>query len=151
MLKIVVLPAVVNISRSTVGTIPRDCCRNTLTLKTAGREDIFGAVLPTSGSNILTKIILNVNETLNRAVTIMLVTNGRIRVPRDIASKLHALATGVILRVNCSANLRHRTLVTANIILFMFILLVALSVRTVGDEDRGHNWRQWRGGQYHFN
>lgn len=136
LLKVVVLPAVVKIARSTVHDMPRDCCRNSLTLKTAGREDVFFIVLPTTGSNVLTTMMLKVNHTVNRAVTIMVITNGRPEVPRKVLGNIHAVATGVIARVNCTANLRERTLVTATMILFVFVLVVGLDLSLLGEETR---------------
>lgn len=69
------LPAVVHAARRTLLAIPSSCHRNDCKLNSNGLEAVVEVVLPDTVPNVLTKVVLTINEVMNRATTLVCACN----------------------------------------------------------------------------
>lgn len=107
-----------------------------------------GIIVPFSVSKVASKIILNVNHTVNRAVTMLVIAKGTTMVPAAVLRPLHAVPTAVTTRLNRTPtnNPRCRTLFLLNMMLFFVALVVGFDMRCVSSGNMGQDgWRKGDG------
>lgn len=123
-LAIMILPTVINISRSAIKQVPKHLKSASLALGASHIQTIFKVILPACKSGIITAIVLGTGRAIGEAMAITLVSGSSVNAPLPFNS-VRFLTTAIVSEMGYADLEIHRpVLFTIGLVLFVFIMLI---------------------------
>lgn len=126
-LAIMILPTVINISRSSLAAVPGDLKAASLGIGASKLQTIFKVQLPAAKSGIITAIVLGIGRAVGEAMAISLVSGSSVNFPLPFNS-VRFLTTAIVSEMGYAADTHRMVLFTIGLILFAFIMIINLIV-----------------------
>ena len=131
-LSIMVLPSIVAISTTALKAVPKYYKEGSLALGASNIQTIFKVLIPAAKSGILTGIVLGIGRAIGETMAVILVAgNPQGGIPRTIFDRVRLLTTNIVLEQGYAAELQEQMLFATVIILFVFIMLVNLTLTRI--------------------
>ena len=124
-LAIMILPTVINISASSIKSVPSSLRAASLALGASKMQTIFKVVLPAARSGIMTGVVLGIGRALGEAMAINMVAGGVVNIPLPFNS-VRFLTTQLVSEMSYSSGLHRQVLFTVGLVLYIFIVLINL-------------------------
>lgn len=129
-LAIMILPTVINVSETAIKAVPNHLLQGSLALGATKIQTIFKVIIPAARSGIITAIVLGVGRAIGEAMAIVLVSGNTVNVPLPFNS-VRFLTTGIVSEMSYSSGLHRQALFTIGLVLFVFIMLINISIAKV--------------------
>ncbi len=126
-LAIMILPTVINITETTLRTVPEHYISASLALGASKIETIFKVVIPAAKSGIISAIILGLGRAIGEAMAITLVSGSSVNAPLPFNS-VRFLTTAIVSEMGYAAGLHRQVLFTIGLVLFVFIMIINLTL-----------------------
>ena len=126
-LAIMILPTVINITETTLRTVPKHYISASLALGASKMETIFKVVIPAAKSGIISAIILGLGRAIGEAMAITLVSGSSVNSPLPFNS-VRFLTTAIVSEMGYAAGLHRQVLFTIGLVLFVFIMIINLTL-----------------------
>lgn len=126
-LALMILPTVINISESSLRSVPKELRSASLALGASKIQTIFRVVIPAAKSGIITAIVLGTGRAIGEAMAISLVSGSAVNFPLPFSS-VRFLTTAIVSEMSYSSGLHKQVLFTIGLILFAFIMIINLSL-----------------------
>lgn len=136
-LAIMILPTLINISETSLKTVPDDYRKSSLALGASQMQTIFKVVLPAAKNGIMSAIVLGVGRAIGEAMAILLVAGNSVNFPLPFNS-VRFLTTGIVSEMGYASGVHREVLFTIGLVLFIFILIINLVLTYIlkkGDEN----------------
>lgn len=136
-LAIMILPTLINITETSLKTVPDDYRKSSLALGASQMQTIFRVVLPAAKNGIMSAIVLGVGRAIGEAMAILLVAGNSVNAPFPFNS-VRFLTTGIVSEMGYASGLHREVLFTIGLVLFIFILVINLVLTFIlkrGDEN----------------
>lgn len=136
-LAIMILPTLINITETSLKSVPDDYRKSSLALGASQMQTIFKVVLPAAKNGIMSAIVLGVGRAIGEAMAILLVAGNSVNTPLPFNS-VRFLTTGIVSEMGYAAGTHRQVLFTIGLVLFIFILIINLVLTFIlkrGDED----------------
>lgn len=136
-LAIMILPTLINITETSLKTVPDDYRKSSLALGASQMQTIFKVVLPAAKNGIMSAIVLGVGRAIGEAMAILLVAGNSVNLPLPFNS-VRFLTTGIVSEMGYASGTHREVLFTIGLVLFIFILLINLTLTMIlkrGGED----------------
>lgn len=127
-LAIMILPTIILMSKSAIDSIPRSYFEGALALGASKEKSVFFAMLPAAKSGILASIILGIGRAIGEAMAVVMVAGNQTQIPTSILDGVRTLTTGIVLEMGYSTGLHRDVLIANGVVLFVFILLINISL-----------------------
>lgn len=124
-LAIMILPTLINITETSLQTVPDDYRKSSLALGASQMQTIFKVVLPAAKTGIISAIVLGVGRAIGEAMAILLVAGNTVNAPYPFNS-VRFLTTGIVSEMGYASGLHRQMLFTIGLILFAFIIVINL-------------------------
>lgn len=124
-LAIMILPTLINITETSLKTVPDDYRKSSLALGASQMQTIFKVVLPAAKNGIMSAIVLGVGRAIGEAMAILLVAGNSVNAPY-LFNSVRFLTTGIVSEMSYSSGLHREVLFTIGLVLFVFILIINL-------------------------
>lgn len=129
-LAIMILPTVISISESALRSVPANLKAASLAMGASEIQTIFRVTLPAARSGIATAIVLGVGRAIGEAMAISLVSGSSVNLPLPFCS-VRFLTTAIVSEMGYAAGLHRQVLFTIGLVLFLFIMLINLSLTRI--------------------
>lgn len=129
-LAIMILPTVINISESAIRAVPKQLKASSLALGATQIQTIFKVILPAAKSGIITAVVLGIGRAIGEAMAITLVSGSSVNMPLPFNS-VRFLTTAIVSEMAYSSGLHREVLFTIGLVLFVFIMLINLSLNVI--------------------
>lgn len=126
-LAIMILPTVINIAETALCTVPEHYISASLSLGASKIETIFKVVIPAAKSGIISAIILGLGRAIGEAMAITLVSGSSVNAPLPFNS-VRFLTTAIVSEMGYAAGLHRQVLFTIGLVLFVFIMVINLTL-----------------------
>ena len=126
-LAIMILPTVINITETSLRTVPGHYISASLALGASKIETIFKVVIPAAKSGIISAIILGLGRAIGEAMAIALVSGSSVNAPLPFNS-VRFLTTAIVSEMGYAAGLHRQVLFTIGLVLFVFIMIINLTL-----------------------
>ena len=126
-LAIMILPTVINVSSTAIKAVPDSIRSASLALGASKIQTIFRVVLPAAKSGIMTGVVLGIGRALGEAMAINMVAGGAVNIPLPFNS-VRFLTTQLVSEMSYSSGLHRQVLFSVGLVLYVFILLINLSL-----------------------
>ena len=134
-LAIMILPTVINISASSIKSVPSSLRAASLALGASKMQTIFKVVLPAARSGIMTGVVLGIGRALGEAMAINMVAGGVVNIPLPFNS-VRFLTTQLVSEMSYSSGLHRQVLFTVGLVLYIFIVLINLFLTYLKRKER---------------
>ncbi len=132
-LAIMILPTIVSISESALRAVPKSYYQGALGLGSTKEESVFKVMVPAAKSGIVTSIILGVGRAIGETMAVVMVAGGSVMPLENIAllKPIRTLTANIVMEMSYSTGLHTEALIATGVVLFVFIVLLNLSIRLV--------------------
>ncbi len=129
-LAVMILPTVINISVSSIKSVPESMRAASLALGASKTQTIFKIVLPAAKSGIMAGVVLGIGRALGEAMAINMVAGGAVNLPLPFNS-VRFLTTQLVSEMSYSEGLHRRVLYSVGLVLYIFILIINLCLTKI--------------------
>lgn len=126
-LAIMILPTVINVSVTSLKTVPVSVRQASLALGATKIQTIFKVTLLWAKSGIITATVLGVGRAIGEAMAIVLVSGNTVNAPLPFNS-VRFLTTGIVSEMSYSSGLHRQALFTIGLVLFVFIMVINIAI-----------------------
>jgi phosphate transport system permease protein len=128
LLGIMILPTIIGVSESAIRSVPIQYYEGALALGATHERSIFSVILPAAKSGVLAGVVLGIGRAIGETMAVMMVAGNQARMPAGIFKGVRTMTTNIVLEMGYAADLHREALIATAVVLFVFILIINLSV-----------------------
>ena len=128
LLGMMILPTIIGVTESAIRAVPAHYYEGALALGATHERSIFSVVLPAAKSGVVAGIVLGIGRAIGETMAVIMVAGNQARMPAGIVRGVRTLTANIVLEMGYAAGLHREALIATAVVLFVFILLINLSV-----------------------
>ena len=128
LLGMMILPPIIGVTESAIRSVPAHYYEGALALGATHERSIFSVVLPAAKSGVVAGIVLGIGRAIGETMAVIMVAGNQARMPAGIVRGVRTLTANIVLEMGYAAGLHREALIATAVVLFVFILLINLSV-----------------------
>lgn len=130
-LGIMILPTIIGVSESSIRAVPESYYESALALGATKERSVFKTILPASKSGILAGVVLGIGRALGETMAVVLIAGNQVQIPSGVTDGLRTMTANIVLEMGYSTGLHRQALIATGVVLFVFILLITLSMQAI--------------------
>lgn len=128
LLGLMILPTIISVSETSIQAVPRSYYEGGLALGASHERSVFYTVIPAARSGIFAGVVLGMGRAVGETMAVMMVAGNQAVIPEKITSGVRTLTTNIVMEMGYSTDLHRETLIGTAVVLFVFILIINLSL-----------------------
>lgn len=128
LLGLMILPTIISVSESSIRAVPESYYEGGLALGASHEKSVFFTVLPAAKSGIFAGVVLGIGRAVGETMAVMMVAGNQAVIPSSVLSGVRTLTTNIVLEMGYSTDLHREMLIGTAVVLFVFILMINLSL-----------------------
>lgn len=132
LLGLMILPTIISVSETSIRAVPESYYEGGLALGASHERSVFFTVLPAAKSGIFAGVVLGIGRTVGETMAVMMVAGNQAVIPDSMLSGVRTLTTNIVLEMGYSTDLHREALIGTAVVLFVFILIINLSLSLWG-------------------
>lgn len=128
LLGLMILPTIISVSETSIQAVPRSYYEGGLALGASHERSVFYTVLPAARSGIFAGVVLGMGRAVGETMAVMMVAGNQAVIPEKITSGVRTLTTNIVMEMGYSTDLHREALIGTAVVLFVFILIINLSL-----------------------
>lgn len=136
LLGMMILPTIIGVTESAIRAVPEHYYEGSLALGATHERSIFCVVLPAAKSGVVAGIVLGIGRAIGETMAVIMVAGNQPRMPRGIVNGVRTLTANIVLEMGYAAELHREALIATAVVLFVFILIINLSVSLLNRRSR---------------
>ena len=122
------MPTIISVSESSIRAVPESYYEGGLALGASHERSVFYTVLPAAKSGIFAGVVLGIGRAVGETMAVMMVAGNQAVIPGSMLSGVRTLTTNIVLEMGYSTDLHREALIGTAVVLFVFILMINLSL-----------------------
>lgn len=136
LLGIMILPTIIGVTESALRAVPPAYYEGALALGATKERSIFAVVLPAAKSGVVAGIVLGIGRAVGETMAVIMVAGNQPRMPESIWKGVRTLTTNIVMEMGYAEGLHREALIATAVVLFVFILIINLSVSLLKRRDK---------------
>ena len=132
LLGLMILPTIISVSETSIRAVPESYYEGGLALGASHERSVFFTVLPAAKSGIFAGVVLGIGRAVGETMAVMMVAGNQTVIPDSMLSGVRTLTTNIVLEMGYSTDLHREALIGTAVVLFVFILIINLSLSLWG-------------------
>lgn len=128
LLGLMILPTIISVSETAIRAVPESYYEGGLALGASHERSVFFTVLPAARSGVFAGAVLGTGRAVGETMAVMMVAGNQAVLPKSITSGVRTLTTNIVLEMGYSTDLHREALIGTAVVLFVFILMINLSL-----------------------
>lgn len=128
LLGIMILPTIIGVTESALRSVPDSYYEGALALGATKERSIFSVILPAAKSGVVAGIVLGIGRAIGETMAVIMVAGNQPRMPENVLKGVRTLTTNIVMEMGYAEGLHREALIATAVVLFVFILLINLSV-----------------------
>lgn len=128
LLGLMILPTIISVSETSIRAVPENYYEGGLALGASHERSVFFTVLPAAKSGIFAGVVLGIGRAVGETMAVMMVAGNQAVIPGNLLSGVRTLTTNIVLEMGYSTDLHREALIGTAVVLFVFILIINLSL-----------------------
>lgn len=137
-LGIMILPTIIGVSESALRAVPENYYEGALALGATKERSVFKAVLPSAKSGVLAGVVLGIGRAIGETMAVVLIAGNQVQIPDSLTDGVRTLTANIVLEMGYSTGLHREALIATGVVLFVFILLITLSMQAIKSRSEKH-------------
>lgn len=130
-LGVMILPTIIGVSESAIRAVPESYYEGALALGATKERSVFKTILPASKSGVLAGVVLGIGRALGETMAVVLIAGNKVQIPHSVTDGLRTLTANIVLEMGYSTGLHRQALIATGVVLFVFVLLITLSMQAI--------------------
>lgn len=130
-LGIMILPTIIGVAESAIRAVPDSYYEGALALGATKERSVFKTILPASKSGVLAGVVLGIGRAIGETMAVVLIAGNQVQVPAKLTDGVRTLTANIVLEMGYSTGLHREALIATGVVLFVFILLITLSMQVI--------------------
>lgn len=136
-LAIMILPTVINISETSIRSVPKEYKSGSLALGASHWQTIYRVIIPAARSGIIASVILGMGRAIGETMAVIMVTGNVTTMAKSVLDPVRTLTGNIAIEMGYAAGDHRSALFATGVVLFIFIMILNLMAtyfsRKVGD------------------
>lgn len=128
LLGLMILPTIISVSEASIRAVPQSYYEGGLALGASHERSVFFCLLPAAKSGIFTGAVLGIGRAVGETMAVKMVAGNQPIIPENLLSGVRTLTTNIVLEMGYAADLHREALIGTAVVLFVFILIINLSL-----------------------
>lgn len=128
LLGLMILPTIINVSEAAIRAVPESYYEGGLALGASHERSVFYTVLPAAKGGIFAGVVLGIGRAVGETMAVMMVAGNQAVIPKSLTSGVRTLTTNIVMEMGYSTDLHREALIGTAVVLFVFILIINLSL-----------------------
>ena len=128
LLGIMILPTIISVSESSIRAVPRSYYEGSLALGATKERSVFFSVLPAAKSGVLAAVVLGIGRAIGETMAVIMVAGNQARMPGGLLEGVRTLTANIVMEMGYAQDLHREALIATAVVLFVFILIINLSL-----------------------
>lgn len=128
LLGIMILPTIIGVTESAIRAVPSHYYEGALALGATHERSIFAIVLPAAKSGVIAGVVLGIGRAIGETMAVIMVAGNQARMPVSLVKGVRTLTANIVMEMGYAAELHREALIATAVVLFVFILLINLTV-----------------------
>lgn len=128
LLGLMILPTIISVSETSIRAVPQAYYEGGLALGASHERSVFYTVLPAAKSGIFAGVVLGMGRAVGETMAVMMVAGNQAVIPENVLSGVRTLTTNIVMEMGYSTDLHREALIGTAVVLFVFILMINLSL-----------------------
>jgi len=128
-LAIMVLPTIINITEVSLRAVPSEMKEGSMGVGASHWQTILRILMPAARSGIIAGVVLAMGRAIGETMAVLMVAGNSVIMPRGLASPTRTLTMNIATGISYASGDHWVSLFTTGMVLFVFILLLNLSVQ----------------------
>ncbi len=128
LLGMMILPTIIGVTESAIRAVPPQYYEGALALGATHERAIFRTVLPAAKSGVVAGVVLGIGRAIGETMAVIMVAGNQPRLPNGLLRGIRTLTANIVLEMGYATDLHREALIATGVVLFVFILLINLSV-----------------------
>ncbi len=137
-LGIMILPTIIGVSESALRAVPESYYEGALALGATKERSVFKTILPASKSGVLAAVVLGIGRALGETMAVVLIAGNQVQIPSRLTDGLRTLTANIVMEMGYSTGLHRQALIATGVVLFIFILLITISMQAIKSRSEKH-------------
>jgi phosphate transport system permease protein len=130
-LSVMILPTVISLSETSIRAVSPTLKEGSLALGASHIQTIFKVILPAAKSGIMASIVLGTGRAIGETMAVILVSGNTALVPHAITDRVRTMTANIALEMGYASGLHQETLFATGVILFVFIMLLNITLNII--------------------
>lgn len=128
LLGLMILPTIVSVSEAALRAVPENYYEGALALGATHERAVFCTVLPAAKSGVLAAIVLGIGRAIGETMAVIMVAGNQTAMPSGLLNGLRTMTANIVIEMGYAQDLHREALFATGMVLFVFILLINLSL-----------------------
>lgn len=128
LLAMMILPTIIGVTESAIRSVPESYYEGSLALGATKERTIFFVMLPAAKSGILAGVVLGIGRAIGETMAVIMVAGNQPRMPQGILKGVRTMTANIVTEMGYASGLHRESLIATAVVLFVFILLINLSL-----------------------
>ena len=138
-LGIMILPTIIGVSESAIRAVPESYYEGALALGATKERSVFRTILPAAKSGVLAGVVLGIGRALGETMAVVLIAGNQVQIPIRLTDGLRTMTANIVMEMGYSTGLHRQALIATGVVLFVFILLITLSMQAIKSRSEKKN------------
>ncbi|MCD7799597.1 MAG: phosphate ABC transporter permease subunit PstC [Ruminococcus sp.] len=131
LLGMMILPTVESLSETSIKAVSQSYYEGALALGATHERAVSTVIVPAAKSGILSSIILGIGRAIGETMAVIMVAGNQPRIPDNILKGVRTLTANIVTEMSYATGLHYDALIATGVVLFVFILLLNLSLNLI--------------------
>ena len=127
-LAMMILPTIIGTTESAMRAVPAHYYEGALALGATKERSIFVVMLPAAKSGILAAVVLGIGRAIGETMAVIMVAGNQARMPAGLLKGLRTMTANIVTEMGYATGLHREALIATGVVLFVFILIINLSL-----------------------
>lgn len=128
LLGVMILPTVTGVVEPALRSVPASYYEGALALGATHERSVFCTVVPAAKSGVIAGIVLGIGRAVGETMAVIMVAGNQVWMPQGILKGLRTMTANIVMEMGYATDLHREALIATGVVLFVFILIINLSV-----------------------
>ena len=139
LLGIMILPTIIGTTETALRSVPAMYHEGALALGATKERSVFTVIVPAAKSGVLTGIVLGIGRAIGETMAVIMVAGNQTKMPESLLKGVRTMTANIVIEMGYATDLHREALIATAVVLFVFILLINLSVSLLRRGGNGSN------------
>lgn len=127
-LSLMILPTIISVAEVSIRAVPKELKEGSLALGATNLQTIFRVIIPAAKKGITAGVILSIGRSVGETMAVLMVAGNAPVMPESILSMTRTMTMNIVTDMGYAEGDHMTSLFSTAIVLFIFILIINLSV-----------------------
>ena len=139
LLGIMILPTIIGTTETALRSVPAMYHEGALALGATKERSVFTVIVPAAKSGVLTGIVLGIGRAIGETMAVIMVAGNQTKMPESLFKGVRTMTANIVIEMGYATDLHREALIATAVVLFVFILIINVSVSLLRRGGNGSN------------